>query len=62
MVKTILIDEGANQALNNILLENTTSKSTKTGLLIGTVSEQRFSYQPFLFYLLKKMDLNQKLD
>ena len=49
MVKSILIDEGANQVLNNILLEKSTSKSTKTGLLIGTVSDQRFSYQPFYF-------------
>ncbi len=38
MVKSILIDEAANQALTSILSEKKSDKSTKTGLLIGAVN------------------------
>jgi hypothetical protein len=38
MVKSIVIDEIANQALKNILSDqNDTNLKSKTGLLIGTV-------------------------
>ena len=37
MVKSIIIDEAANQILNDILTEN--SKISKTGLLIGSVKQ-----------------------
>ena len=43
MVKSILIDNSANQALNSLLTEK---KTAKTGLLIGTVKILFFLIPP----------------